>query len=584
MALMLVALLTVAGFSVDLGDWYFTANREQKAADAGALAGAVFLPGNPKLAIQTAIATVAANGYRAATDTVTVDQDNLLPTQLRVTVTHKVTNILVGIIGLRTTSITRTAIGEYQGPIPMGSPDNRLGNDPDTGFNPQFWLNIDAPNSNKENGDRFAAANCKGIESNCTGSGPQANDEFRANGYAFVLRLPRNATDSAPFNVQVFDAELGYTGDTCGTNGDVHYPTPGDIAGLIKRHPTYYADAAKRYDGAEGGRFCTGDNTTFDSVARSVLSTNLATTYIVRAPDDTPFNDFDNPIATDVSGHKCIVQARTYDLRRGGIGNDEGIITQLLLPGDGHFDDHESQIDRSDDFALSTVGGGTTGVSFAETFRRWFSVCQVRGAVKGDYVLQVKASTSVGRPFTTDLSLAGKNRFSIRSGFVKGTTAPGVGNIHVFGNGRLPIFANAVGADSTFYLARVVPASGDRQLEVPLFDMGDADKSGTLTVLWDPDGDGHAVPYTLDGGCDFERDFGPTIHSNNCRLPDVCYTCGYNGRIVTIVVPIPRTYRCDATTTRGCWFLVNASFQGGTVLDTTTWQATIRGDPVHLIE
>src|SRR3954447_9091275 len=92
MAIMLFVLIGLAGLAVDLGNWYFTANREQKAADAGALGGAVLLPGDPHGAVSTAVATVATNGYARPTDVVSSDQDGLLPTQLRVTITHKVDN------------------------------------------------------------------------------------------------------------------------------------------------------------------------------------------------------------------------------------------------------------------------------------------------------------------------------------------------------------------------------------------------------------------------------------------------------------------------------------------------------------
>jgi Flp pilus assembly protein TadG len=44
MALFMFILLVFAGFAVDLTNWYLNAERVQRAADAGAHAGVVFLP------------------------------------------------------------------------------------------------------------------------------------------------------------------------------------------------------------------------------------------------------------------------------------------------------------------------------------------------------------------------------------------------------------------------------------------------------------------------------------------------------------------------------------------------------------
>ena len=51
---MIAVLLGMAGLSVDIANWYLQGNREQKAADAAALAGAVYLPDDPARATSTA--------------------------------------------------------------------------------------------------------------------------------------------------------------------------------------------------------------------------------------------------------------------------------------------------------------------------------------------------------------------------------------------------------------------------------------------------------------------------------------------------------------------------------------------------
>ncbi len=61
--LMLIVFMGICAFSVDLGRWYFVAMQEQKAADAGALAGVVALPGDPTSAHANARTYTTANGF-----------------------------------------------------------------------------------------------------------------------------------------------------------------------------------------------------------------------------------------------------------------------------------------------------------------------------------------------------------------------------------------------------------------------------------------------------------------------------------------------------------------------------------------
>ncbi len=60
----------------------------------------------------------------------------------------------------------------------------------------------------------------------------------------------------------------------------------------------------------------------------------------------------------------------------------------------------------------------------------------------------------------------------------------------------------------------------------------------------------------------------------------------YNGRLVTMTIPIPSQLhlrlREPAT---GCWIKVGMTYNSGAQPnDTTTWSATLTGDPVRLVE
>ena len=59
----------------------------------------------------------------------------------------------------------------------------------------------------------------------------------------------------------------------------------------------------------------------------------------------------------------------------------------------------------------------------------------------------------------------------------------------------------------------------------------------------------------------------------------------YNGRLVTMTIPIPSNYTCTFASNTGCWIKVGMTYNSGAQPnDTTTWSATLTGDPVRLVE
>ncbi len=138
-ALLLLTLIGVSAFAVDAGHWYLVGQQAQRAADAAALAGVSQLPGDRPAAYARAYEFSAGNGFKngVADTSVTPSLDGA-PTRLRVTVSRQVDNIFGPLLGVDSTTITKTAVADYAGPVPMGSPCNEFGDDPDgspgTGF------------------------------------------------------------------------------------------------------------------------------------------------------------------------------------------------------------------------------------------------------------------------------------------------------------------------------------------------------------------------------------------------------------------------------------------------------------------
>lgn len=200
----------------------------------------------------------------------------------------------------------------------------------------------------------------------------------------------------------------------------------------------------------------------------------------------------------------------------------------------------------------------------------------------GEYILQVRTNATAANPTAYAASVAdgGHNRMSIFAGFgAAGLDAVDGSDVAINARGRLPLYANAEGANSTFYLARVLPYDAGRTLRVTLFDMGDASAAGTLQI----------IPPTEYGstfsGCSFSKDDGGTMNTtpSTCTITNVSSGTGFQGRSVNIDIPIPSDYTCNDTIGTGCWIKVRAAFPSG-VSDTTTWSAAILGNPIRLVE
>lgn len=127
-AMLLFVLL--AATVIDLS-WYWTNNlRMQRAADAAALAGVVFLPGNTASAYAAARAEATKNGYTAGVNGVTAvtpAQDPVNPRRLNVTITGNVGTYFARAVGINSWPARRDAKADFVLPVPMGSPENYYG-------------------------------------------------------------------------------------------------------------------------------------------------------------------------------------------------------------------------------------------------------------------------------------------------------------------------------------------------------------------------------------------------------------------------------------------------------------------------
>lgn len=122
---LLVGLLAIV---IDV-TWYWANTLQvQRAADAAALAGAVWLPEQPAKATTVALASARQNGYVPGGQvTVTAVQNPSRDIQLDTMVSAPVPTFFMRLFGISSIQATRTAKAEYVLPVPMGSPLNYFG-------------------------------------------------------------------------------------------------------------------------------------------------------------------------------------------------------------------------------------------------------------------------------------------------------------------------------------------------------------------------------------------------------------------------------------------------------------------------
>ncbi len=215
-ASMFVVLLAVSAFAIDLGWLYLNGARVQRGADAAALAGVVFLPGDFDGVDDNTMGASNANGYDIGSINGTpvvgggnddLDWQPLADNKLEVTLSSSIPTFFVKLLGFDNFNITRTATAEYVKPVPMGSPANCFGIGGSTTtaglttngqtartlcntYTQNFWAAMNGRMTAKEHGDPFGVR-CVIWSGGCAGSSP--NSEYDPY-YYYGIEMPAGKT------------------------------------------------------------------------------------------------------------------------------------------------------------------------------------------------------------------------------------------------------------------------------------------------------------------------------------------------------------------------------------------------------
>jgi len=558
LALMMVVLLGAGALGVDVAHLHHVKADAQKAADAAALAGAVYLPENEGTGASQARSIATKNGF---TNVPVAQRDASRPSQMNVKVSKTVDNFLAGVLGIGSSTVTASASAEYLKPVAMGSPANQYGNDPDSAgapasqTYPNLWGNVTSTGTNKINGNAFTSNACGGGSTdNCSSS----NSDFDPQGYYYTVRFNQAAT----VNLALFDPGFVAVGNNCAANGfnsdlsgAATIPSSTQVvgwpAGATPGPSARYAPVSNvnlpPTTTNPGNRYCTGDQP-FNTAGNGNATNMPSTTYRVYGPAE---------LAGAPSSAAPICQPWTFP---GFTGN---LRTRLLS---------NNNADR--------ISVSPTAQWLGSYFRQWWTIpgCSITGAAGQEFFVQVNGANGGN----------GNNNFAIKA------TGSGAASVSISGNEKMAIFANAGSNTLTqFYLARILPSAAGKSLILSFFDIGDAGSgvTGSLTIRPPTDPATAATGLTSFTGCQYTpppgNSSGPPWGtyqntSAGCAITGV-NTSQYNGQWVQVRIPIPQNYTCDYTSSTGCWVRINYLFNGQ-VNDVTTWSAVLDGDPVRLVK
>jgi hypothetical protein len=208
---------------------------------------------------------------------------------------------------------------------------------------------------------------------------------------------------------------------------------------------------------------------------------------------------------------------------------------------------------------------------------RWWTMTTV--TTPGTYRLQVTTTNPTN--INDQKGTSGENMWSLRAVPTNSSYRP-----YVYGLGKMVIYANVTSGTTLFYLGRIEAVHAGKTMVIQLFDPGDASGNSSIEIL-KPTTTGYspsAFSYTADSNAS-----GSKSGTNVTSLKTTISGAGqYNNSWVTLTIPLPKTYTAplppgEPAGTAGGWWKIRYTFDN-TTSDTTTWQASIRGNPVHLVQ
>lgn len=566
-ALLLVPLLLMTGLSVDVGYWYSRAADIQKAADAAALAGVVWLPDVPA-AITNAKTAAAKNGFVDGQDDVTVTVTQAGDRRLRVVIRDQsVGSFFFLNLGGREIDMTREGLAEYVLPVPMGSPYNFFGTggltsstDAELSSPTLIYQSVNPSCTSKVNGDRHQSLHygpLSGASLTSCPSTPTNTNDYRAQGYELYIEAKKNRP--ASIDVLLYDPRYN--------PGAVNLPQQ-----CTTTYPTNWTETTG-----------SGTATYYATGGPAQWQTRTRTTSTTWTP--TPPNVLNEG------------QSRSYTR---SLFRYKQATTNCYTPTEPGIDSKRQNKDESFTFALYAadntpltdtdnplVAGCSKTYSASTAFEltvmdsvRWNKLCTITTTMPdGRYILRVKNGNA-------GIQADGSNQWGMIARYTnatgdglcdgRGTTTKALMCPRVYGKDAISVYANTQSATASFFLAEIEAEHTGKTLELELWDPGEG---GDNIQFLMPTGATTWAPKNFDWVS--YNDSG-TQTGSGTNQPEVDVTNDkFNGQLLRIRIPLSGY----APPTGNLWWKIQYQFSATRqVTDRTTWSARVVGDPVHLLE
>lgn len=513
--LLLIPIVIFTALSVDVSSWYSRATELQRAADAGALSGVVWMPDFGKANTQSA-PILAKNGFTNGANNISITTavGETGPTSYKVCVTDNRVRQFFGVVFASPTKMTRCGTAQYNAPLQLGSPLNYYGGNHDS-ISSQTPPPADAyastPNNAAFGGKNFCWTN----------DGTGAHNGFWSRGDGRWYPYPGN-TGAAPSDPVCSGGVTAPAlpnvpgGGTCrvpGTNGYWYQYNGGYTFPAGWRYynsnntytnctygpviqPIPAAKSPNMWAAIESYGYGHANGDAFSNKGAEYRSTGYW--YSVDIPDTGVTNGTVSIQAWDL-GYNCELGCRSPE---GDTGGQTPVRMRVFKAGALKYDMS----------ALTPVSGcdtgWVTGTANAAYDQRWKEVCALSAVSAGNrFYIQVQSTettpvglggTAADSNVTTGKTGTGVTGYAVRA--VAGTFPSACldhmpqGDVACYGatgsvQPRLSAYGdmemyNGInsGQPTQFYLADVTPTYGGKTLEISLFDPGDGAGTSWVTV------------------------------------------------------------------------------------------------------
>ena len=213
---------------------------------------------------------------------------------------------------------------------------------------------------------------------------------------------------------------------------------------------------------------------------------------------------------------------------------------------------------------------------------QWATLCTVDMQPGDTYLVNVRSAALAGVS-----NSAGRNSYAIEAVSAGGGPQPAL-----YAHNKMVMYNNVDSGAATFYVAEVKQEYAGKMLVLELYDPGESSGEAWLYPMMPSATEVGASASPPTSACSFSSTRATYPRATDLNKSSVCSvrtsSAGalFNGHWVTIRVAIPETYTCTAgldpqLEPGSCWWGIRYSFTAGTT-DTTTWQARVEGNPVHL--